>query len=166
MSNGVTIYALIDPRDGAVKYVGQTKNLSHRIACHRRPDSNSRLRKWTEELTAAGRAFSAIALEYGVEPSAADEAERRHIMAHAATVLNKIPRDETRSVRYPGAPAKPPGEKYQAVTVRLHPDTAWRLQRLAQRLQSSQGEVVTALLEAADGEALQKIGALKRQKET
>lgn len=51
----------------------------------------------------------------------------------------------------PGAPAKPASEKYQAVTLRLHPATVKRLRKLAKRLKLSQGQVVTNALEAMDG---------------
>lgn len=54
----------------------------------------------------------------------------------------------------PGAPAKPASEKYQAVTVRLHPTTVKRLRKLAKRMKMSQGEVVTKaidVLERDDG---------------
>lgn len=46
----------------------------------------------------------------------------------------------------PGAPAKPASEKYQAVTVRLHPTTVKQLRKLAKRLKMSQGEIVTRAL--------------------
>lgn len=51
----------------------------------------------------------------------------------------------------PGTPAKPACEKYQAVTLRLHPTTVKRLRKLARRLKLSQGQLVTTALEAMDG---------------
>ena len=51
----------------------------------------------------------------------------------------------------PGAPAKPAGEKYQAVTLRLHPRDVARLRKLAKRLKLSQGQTVTLALDALEG---------------
>ena len=47
----------------------------------------------------------------------------------------------------PGAKPKPAGEKYQAVTLRLHPLHVKRLHALAARLGVSQGQVVSSALE-------------------
>lgn len=46
----------------------------------------------------------------------------------------------------PGAPAKPVSEKYQAITLRLHPTMVKRLRKLAKRMRLSQGEVVAQAL--------------------
>ncbi|MFE5512256.1 hypothetical protein ACFQ9J_16885 [Streptomyces sp. NPDC056529] len=49
-----TLYALADPRDGAVRYIGQTtKDLSVRLAGHVNNPA-SRVRPWVQELVAAG----------------------------------------------------------------------------------------------------------------
>lgn len=63
----------------------------------------------------------------------------------------------------PGAPAKPASEKYQAVTLRLHPAAVKQLRRLAKRLKLSQGQTVTQALDALEGLAMVDAG-LKRPK--
>lgn len=54
------------------------------------------------------------------------------------------------ATKQPGAPAKPASEKYQAVTVRLHPTTVKRLRKLAKRLKRSQGEVVSMAIDVLE----------------
>ena len=49
------IYALVDPRDTTVRYVGVTSSdLSVRLTQHLRRPTNSRTRQWFEELSAVG----------------------------------------------------------------------------------------------------------------
>lgn len=48
----------------------------------------------------------------------------------------------------PGAKPKPAGEKFQAVTLRLHPRDVKLLRALAKRLKLSQGETVCQALYA------------------
>jgi hypothetical protein len=50
----------------------------------------------------------------------------------------------------PGAKPKPAGEKYQAVTLRLHPRDVKLLRALAKRMKLSQGEMVSAALRAME----------------
>lgn len=58
----------------------------------------------------------------------------------------------------PGAPAKPASEKFQAVTLRLHPRAAKRLRRLAKQLKLSQGQTVTLALERLDADGRRGFG--------
>ncbi len=51
----VMIYALVDPRDGRVRYVGKANNGQARLRRHiEKPHQNIGLRSWFEELRAAG----------------------------------------------------------------------------------------------------------------
>ena len=55
MSSGkVYIYALKDPRDGQIRYVGKTANVSRRLKGHIRDGIISRKRAWLIDLVASG----------------------------------------------------------------------------------------------------------------
>lgn len=95
MSN-TFIYALADPRDGQVRYIGKTKNGHLRPKEHLR--EGSRLAKsnaakiaWVDELKSAGLVFEVRILSH-CTPADADDAERfciafyRH---HGASLLNR-----------------------------------------------------------------------------
>lgn len=61
-----TIYALVDPRDGAVRYIGQTtKTLEERLAGHT-ANPAPRVEEWISELREAGLAPFPMALRQGV----------------------------------------------------------------------------------------------------
>ena len=70
-ASGLVVYALIDPRDGSIRYVGQTQNLEKRLAAHasegRRtvphPNENPRKCEWLRELRRAGLSFGVCVLE-------------------------------------------------------------------------------------------------------
>lgn len=83
-----TIYALADPRDDQVCYVGQTIRLGRRFTEHRSQDStcNLRLRLWIEELAQAGEIPRPVVLEQ-CELERADERERYWIRVHLAKGL-------------------------------------------------------------------------------
>lgn len=58
------VYALIDPRDGKVRYIGCTINAGSREYQHRNPRSASKLvRQWSSELEAEGLKFVFAVLE-------------------------------------------------------------------------------------------------------
>jgi hypothetical protein len=82
MSNSITfIYALLDPRDEAVRYVGKTKRaLPVRLSAHLNDCRKARHRRarWLRELVAEGLKPRMILLEE-VAASAWEEAERRWI---------------------------------------------------------------------------------------
>lgn len=71
------------------------------------------------------------------------------------TVTSKPPGGQPRAGK-PGAPAKPASEKYQAVTLRLHPAAVKQLRRLAKRLKLSQGQTVTKALESLETEGAKR----------
>ncbi len=50
------VYALSDPRDGILRYVGVTSRPGRRAAAHRRGEGAPSKRAWTRELHAAGEA--------------------------------------------------------------------------------------------------------------
>lgn len=87
-----TVYALIDPRDGAVRYIGCSARLSNRLGEHRyagktRKDARAR---WVGELLALGLSPTLTPLERGVADWEA--AERRwiaHYREAGAPLLNE-----------------------------------------------------------------------------
>lgn len=50
----ITIYALVDPRDDRVRYVGKTKDPSRRLRAHKYNLSNPGLRRWYADLVRIG----------------------------------------------------------------------------------------------------------------
>lgn len=77
----VAIYELIDPRDSAVRYVGQTINKpADRLGQHVRNEyaGNMAKSRWIDELKAAGKQPLMKVVQW-VEPQEADRAERNHI---------------------------------------------------------------------------------------
>lgn len=87
-----SVYALTDPRDGTVRYIGCSSRLSNRLGEHRyagktRGDARA---KWVGELLALGLSPALVVLEPGVEQW--EEAERRWIAeyrAKGAALLNE-----------------------------------------------------------------------------
>ncbi len=78
MSSEVTIYALIDPRDGSTRYIGQTlKPLDRRLAEHLgSASSGAKKIAWLNELESLGLQPTISALE-SVTTSEADAVEAR-----------------------------------------------------------------------------------------
>jgi hypothetical protein len=78
------IYALVDPRDHAVRYVGQTNDVAERMRCHTQYWSAINRKghkakgRWTQGLLAEGLRPQIVILET-VPFAAADTAERRWI---------------------------------------------------------------------------------------
>jgi len=71
-----TIYALIDPRDGSIRYIGITDNPAQRIKEHLRGRGGNPLkREWVYELRRLGLAPIMQPLETGLSLSAALERE-------------------------------------------------------------------------------------------
>ena len=51
----VYVYALLDPRDGALRYVGRSSNPAKRVRNHLNPrQSGPRMTEWIQGLAAAG----------------------------------------------------------------------------------------------------------------
>ena len=68
------IYALVDPRTDAVKYVGKTKNTSARLAKHNQAPGSKRLSRWLDDLRSVG-AFPVLRVLESVDDSVAANAE-------------------------------------------------------------------------------------------
>lgn len=93
-SKPATIYALVDPRDGAVRYVGKAENVAQRLRLHlseaRKPTSQTHKSRWLRALMSADLRPIIRALEVPAGQSWV-EAERRHIgeqKALGAVLLN------------------------------------------------------------------------------
>ena len=79
----IFIYGLRDPRDGKIKYVGQTANFTARITGHvclsdRTMSLRSRKARWVHELNAAGLFAEPVVLQVCQEGEA-DRTERKWI---------------------------------------------------------------------------------------
>jgi|ERR1700741_355468 len=112
----VRVYVLVDPRNGEVRYVGQTKSMGIRHASHRAARSGSfHLEDWKVNLSRSGKRPFVYTL-CRVVGSQADVAERhaiRHCLARGARLLNwnynRSVRWSRRRVGY-GAKPDPTGE--------------------------------------------------------
>lgn len=96
-----TLYALVDPRDGAVRYVGQTtQSLGARLAGHlTRP--SPRVGAWLEELQASDYEPDIIPLKSGVSAASLLAVERAEItrrLLDGAELLNESATAEARAV--------------------------------------------------------------------
>lgn len=89
MTETGTVYALTDPRDGSVRYIGQTtKTLAERLRSGYAP----RVRSWIEELRTDGLAPQIAAVREGVPADdllAAEAEEITRIIAAGGTLLNE-----------------------------------------------------------------------------
>jgi hypothetical protein len=85
--DSITIYALVDPRDGAYKYIGQTDNVARRRREHIASPHSQLIAEWVRELAPAGMEPDAVALEQ-CERSLANSAEARWLAQHAGRLLN------------------------------------------------------------------------------
>ncbi|MCW2901582.1 MAG: hypothetical protein JWO67_3847 [Streptosporangiaceae bacterium] len=78
-----TLYALADPRDGTVRYIGQTtKPIEVRLAGHLAAPA-PRVRAWIEALAVEGRSPEIIPIREHVPVVDLDAAEKEEIKAHA-----------------------------------------------------------------------------------
>ncbi|WP_333742716.1 hypothetical protein [Streptomyces ardesiacus] len=79
-----TIYALIDPRSGAVRYIGQTtKPIAARLAGHLAAPAPL-VRVWIQELAVEGRLPEIVAIREGVPAAELDQAEKEEIADHSS----------------------------------------------------------------------------------
>lgn len=53
----IVIYALVDPRDNTVRYIGQTNNLNERMQAHRSAAVNKWVGAWVRDLATVGQSF-------------------------------------------------------------------------------------------------------------
>lgn len=89
------IYALVDPRTSATRYVGQTNNLPARRKVHFANQSfrgNTELACWIEELWRERRRPEMRALEEGISHDLIDRREKewiRELLASGALLLNR-----------------------------------------------------------------------------
>jgi len=78
-----TIYGLVDPRTGGVRYVGQTvKPLAVRLAGHMAAPA-PRVKSWIAELAVEGRVPDIVPIREDVPAEELDEAERAEIRTYA-----------------------------------------------------------------------------------
>jgi hypothetical protein len=84
----VYIYSLKDPRDGAVKYVGQTRHLGARLAGHLSSafgnprKGRSQKDEWLRELESLGTPATVEILEQCDDDDKAGDAEKKWIQFH------------------------------------------------------------------------------------
>lgn len=83
------MYALIDPRDLTVRYIGRSLEVSKRMAAHLGAHTNVRRTKWVAELRAAGLTPTSIILERCAKRACVEAEGRwtRHYAQHG-TVYN------------------------------------------------------------------------------
>jgi hypothetical protein len=91
----IKIYALIDPRDNKVKYVGQTvQPLYNRLACHvdkaRREKENTPKARWIREVLSSGHRPSIKLLEE-VEDKEKRAAEDKWMRKYSNDIFNSAP---------------------------------------------------------------------------
>lgn len=72
------IYVLVDPRDGAIRYVGQTRDPSTRGCSHRNPapKNQSATAKWARKIRALGMRITLLPVFKTDSQTALDQAER------------------------------------------------------------------------------------------
>lgn len=85
------VYGLVDPRDQAIRYIGQTSRGLERPRSHWLGSSSYAVNVWVDELKALGLEFEIVVLEYVPKPELRD-AEARQIQKAAdvgAPLLNR-----------------------------------------------------------------------------
>jgi len=101
----IRVYALVDPRTGDVRYVGQTiKDLSARLRLHRSIPVNTGMAAWLAEMDAAGLEPEMRAVGSHESQADADSHEASLVASHAQTgrLLNRT--KDGRAGRPRGAP--------------------------------------------------------------
>jgi hypothetical protein len=142
----VSVYALVDPRTNAIRYIGTSSDPETRFATHRQPGSRlPGVRDWVASLRKRGREPRLIILER-VSLAIAAEAEARWIAHHSdGQLLNR-----TRGGGL-GRPTKPAAERAdQRVVVRLYAQDVERLARLSAGLGKTAGETMRLALAALE----------------
>jgi hypothetical protein len=79
-----SVYALVDPRNGEVRYIGLTKNIKRRYSQHvsTKDKSNQTKQVWIDELKQCGLCPTLLILEEPVEESTRFDCERYWIQAY------------------------------------------------------------------------------------
>jgi hypothetical protein len=84
MDTTFRVYALVDPRNGALRYVGQTKGtLAARLKAHLARPCSAAIRAWTGELMATGLKPRIFELEAFTGPFSKRHAKRCRIRTKA-----------------------------------------------------------------------------------
>lgn len=86
----VWIYALVDPRDGAVRYVGKSDKPRLRFATHLSERAVPNVRKWVADLALSQLAPRLEMLALAPPPHDADALEGAFIALHARAILNVL----------------------------------------------------------------------------
>jgi len=87
-----TVYALIDPRDHAVRYIGMTDDIYRRLKAHLRETANMAKYAWIQGLQKEQRVFIMHTLEQCQQHAQAVERETywiRHYLKRGAPLLNR-----------------------------------------------------------------------------
>lgn len=84
----IYIYALVDPRDGLIRYVGQSVDPEKRLAHHLTRYTSIRVWTWTSKLRRLGLKPQVVRLAQAVPGERADKLEEDVIAQYRATVVN------------------------------------------------------------------------------
>ncbi len=124
------IYALIDPRNGATRYVGQTnsKNPRHRLYSHRRSLGLSPVKCWNKKLAGLGLKSEMVVLE---ETTDLDVAECKWMGLYQAAGCNLL------NVRNGGVYGSWPQAKGNRGPENLRKGRALQLERRAEKERAS-----------------------------
>ena len=75
----ISIYALKDPRDDSIHYIGQSVNLDARMCQHLNDVKDTPKTEWINELSSIGLEPEMVIIESGLTPEEANETERQWI---------------------------------------------------------------------------------------
>lgn len=182
-----TVYALIDPRNGITRYIGQTKQS---LAVRVRNGYAPRVRTWMAELREAGLAPQVIAVRENVPAAdlrAAEDEEITRIIAAGGTLLNeqvtargrkmlgvRLEAERTAAERAAWAEVSdaaravlggpmPPGE----LPLTEIPDAAWRFMTTGgpARMEHARSLIRSAGRPTAPGENYAPLQAVERERE-
>jgi hypothetical protein len=143
----ITIYGLVDPRDGAVRYVGQTKCPGARRYQHIFRSHSPRIRAWVEELKALAIEPAFHVLAGARSRTGATRTEYALMRKHRETVLNTVPDGPAKRRPYVGKPAH--AHKVRA-TLTLHRHEFEWLEGWAREREVTLGNLVVEALGALE----------------
>src|SRR5260221_13049598 len=87
------IYALIDPRDGAVRYIGKTVNPTKRLQNHKHKSHSQEIQVLVQDLASLGPKLTMQILEevaQGDDWKGAESHWVRHGLEHGWPICNKV----------------------------------------------------------------------------
>ncbi len=103
----ISIYALVDPRDDTVHYIGLSKNPAKRYAQHLTPrQRNQAKREWIQELLASQLLPKLLILEEGLSAETAFQREA-YWTIHYARAKHPLTNLEKTRTGYPAPPQQP-----------------------------------------------------------